>query len=293
MTFFMPRLLSCAAEIWDNSAPNSKLKGLLDWAVILDDNFYIQDHPLFHKTVGYTYLMSIPSLRDLQLRKCNLCTYFLNNELLWAAIALKKTKATAAANKKAWNLTQKKKLPPVVTQSTQSTFHIHYASPANNENDNEDAEGDDNLELVHEDIILNTSLQQLMPLDILKSIEALSNKFDSLLKKSDRAEALYQEINSQVTALDQQWAKKFSTMEKRMWEIKLQYNGNLTSIGYIANTLANPATTKFMSFNPPPTGLSIQGHPYGQIPRSWVLKLLSVLDTGQSLDQTISTVGKQ
>ncbi|KAG0707293.1 hypothetical protein DFH29DRAFT_871643 [Suillus ampliporus] len=80
-------------------------------------------------------------------------------ELLWAAIALKKTKATGTANKKAQNSTQKKKAAPshgksrtqlntpFSTQSTQSTSHIHHASPADDEDKDEDAEGNNNLEL--------------------------------------------------------------------------------------------------------------------------------------------------
>ncbi|KAG0691616.1 hypothetical protein DFH29DRAFT_884064 [Suillus ampliporus] len=60
-TLFSPRLLSCTAKIRDNSAPNGKLKGLPDWAAISDDDVRIRDHPLFHKTVGFTYPSSTPS----------------------------------------------------------------------------------------------------------------------------------------------------------------------------------------------------------------------------------------
>ncbi|KAG0692854.1 hypothetical protein DFH29DRAFT_881985 [Suillus ampliporus] len=200
--------------------------------------------------------------------------------------------------------------------------------PQQIKNLDEDAEGDDDLELTqppndaaptpavdndinmdvpahddvpalpdqpeaHEDVDLAPSLQQPTPLDILKSIEALGNKFDSLLKKSDCAEAMHQEMDSQVTALDQQWAQRFATMEKRMQDIESQTDGNVASIRYITNALANPTTARFTSFVPPPAGPSTQGHPYGQIPGSWVLKLPSVLDASQPLDHTVSTVGRQ
>ncbi|KAG0692354.1 hypothetical protein DFH29DRAFT_882604 [Suillus ampliporus] len=203
-----------------------------------------------------------------------------------AATALKKTKAAATANKKAQNPTQKNK-----------------AAPSSKSRTRMDAEGDDDLELdaaptpavdndvnmdipaeehvpalpdqpeAHEDIILAPSLQQLTPLDILKSIEALGNKFDSLLKKSDHAKAMHQEMDSR--------------------DIESQTDGNVASIGYITNALANLSTARVASFTPPPTGLSAQGHPYGQIPGSWVLKLPSVPDASQPLDHAVSTVGRQ
>ncbi|KAG2108744.1 uncharacterized protein F5147DRAFT_652731 [Suillus discolor] len=47
-------LLSCAAEIRDNSL-NGRLKGLLDWSMISDDNICICTHPLYQKTVGYQH----------------------------------------------------------------------------------------------------------------------------------------------------------------------------------------------------------------------------------------------
>ncbi|KAG0693784.1 hypothetical protein DFH29DRAFT_1006937 [Suillus ampliporus] len=246
------------------------------------------------------------------------------------------TKAAATADKKARNPTQKNKAAPSrsksrtrsnTSRSTQATSRICPTSPADDED--EDAEGDDNLELgaqppkdaaptpavendvnmdvpvddhvpavldqpeAHEDVVLAPSLQQPTPLDILKSIEALGNKFDSLLKKSDRAEAMHEEMDSRVTALDQQWAQRFATMEKRMQDIESQTDGNIASIGYIANALANPTTARFTSFAPPPAGPSAQGHPYGQIPGSWVLKLPGVLDAGQPSDHAVSTVGRQ
>ncbi|KAG0701029.1 hypothetical protein DFH29DRAFT_876208 [Suillus ampliporus] len=492
-TSFSPRLLSCTAEIWDNSAPNGKLKGLPDWAAISDDDVRIRDHPLFYKTVGFAYPSSTPSspapappapaapstpevastllpisshsaspapmvkhdlfvagtkckastpetLPDPEVieapkplpKKCKMaraarefslpppadgviyvrkrpvdadagagaqparlpetesagstveeqhtvrlfpeqcercikddipCTVILGKklgkvrkccrncdvkktkcvhlpaawqELLRAATALKKTKAAATADKKARNPTQKNKAAPSRSKSrtrsntphsTRATSRIRPTSPADDED--EDAEGDDDLELgaqlpkdaaptpavdndinmdvpvddhvlavpdqpeAHEDVVLAPSLQQPTPLDILKSIEALGNKFDSLLKKSDHAEAMHEEIDSRVTALDQQWAQRFATMEKRMQDIESQMDGNIASIGYIANALANPTTARFASFTPPPAGPSAQGHPYGQIPGSWVLKLPGIPDAGQPSDHSVSTVGRQ
>ncbi|KAG0695507.1 hypothetical protein DFH29DRAFT_1005414 [Suillus ampliporus] len=80
---------------------------------------------------------------------------------------------------------------------------------------------------------------------------------------------MHQEMDSQVTALDQQWAQKFATMEKRMQDIESQTDGNVASIGYIANALANPTTARFASFVPPPTKPSAQ-------------------DAGQPLDHAVS-----
>ncbi|KAG2045655.1 hypothetical protein BDR06DRAFT_1015431 [Suillus hirtellus] len=49
-----PMLLSCTAELQYKSAPNGKLKGLPDWAMISDNDSHITSHPLFKKTIGYT-----------------------------------------------------------------------------------------------------------------------------------------------------------------------------------------------------------------------------------------------
>ncbi|KAG1804575.1 hypothetical protein EV424DRAFT_1351275 [Suillus variegatus] len=49
-----PMLLSCAAELRDKRAPNGKLKGLPDWAIISNDDSCISGHLLFNKTIGYT-----------------------------------------------------------------------------------------------------------------------------------------------------------------------------------------------------------------------------------------------
>ncbi|KAG0692270.1 hypothetical protein DFH29DRAFT_1008972 [Suillus ampliporus] len=225
-------------------------------------------------------------------------------ELLRAATALKKTKAAATADKKARNPTPKNKAAPSCSKSrtwsnaphsTQATSHIHLISPADDEDEDEDedAEGDNDLELVQlpkdaaptpainprpmRTFVLTLSLQQPTPLDILKSIEALGNKRWTLW----------------VTALDQQWAQRFATMEKRMQDIESQTDRNVASIGYIANTLANPTTARFASFAPPPTRPSAQGHPYGQIPGSWVLKLPGVPMLISHRTTTVSTVGRQ
>ncbi|KAG1852189.1 hypothetical protein F4604DRAFT_1933755 [Suillus subluteus] len=44
-------LLSCAAEIWDKSGPNGKMKALPNWNAVSDGNPHICGHPLFTKTL--------------------------------------------------------------------------------------------------------------------------------------------------------------------------------------------------------------------------------------------------
>ncbi|KAG1752341.1 uncharacterized protein EDB91DRAFT_1243120 [Suillus paluster] len=471
-TSFTPRLLSCAAEIWDKSGPNGKLRGLPDWMQILDDDPCIQVHPLFHKTIGYTRLVGpstqeaclaspvppaatliqealvtlspIPSptpspspspapapkhnlfvpstkrkastpeaetsapegdvivvVRTPLPKKCKMalavwktatpppsvsneesaedthpmrlfptqcercikdnipCTVMLgkkNGKVRKCCHNCngKKTKcvclsmdqqrllqAAAAAEKKARNGMPKNNAPPMQVKyrtqlrapvSTCATSQIRQALTAE---DDADAEGDDDPEHVPAVILLaqpvqsgtstagpvptptvdndvnvnfappdnpptlpnvpeaqqdvgpNPSIAQLTALDIFKSIEALSQKFDALLKTSDdRAEAFHQQMDSRVTALDQDWSSRFAVMENRLWEVEMKTANNTMSIGHVANSVKGLRAGQ--PLDAPPAG-----HPFGPIPPAWLSLLPGTHEAIQSVDQGVSVVGKE
>ncbi|KAG2108274.1 uncharacterized protein F5147DRAFT_773856 [Suillus discolor] len=52
-TLLVPILLSCATEIQDKSTPDGRLRALPDLSVISDDDQWIQNHPLYGKTLVY------------------------------------------------------------------------------------------------------------------------------------------------------------------------------------------------------------------------------------------------
>ncbi|KAG1738084.1 uncharacterized protein EDB91DRAFT_1249380 [Suillus paluster] len=430
-TSFAPRLLSCTAEIWDNSGPNGKLRGLPDWTQISDDNPRIRVHPLFHKTVSYTHpaeasmtlspitsptptpspppapapkhnlfvpgtkfkastpdpepsapegdvivvvhaplpkkLKMEPAVRKTatlpplvsdedsaedthpmrlfptQCERCIKddvpCTVMLGKKngevrkccrncdgkktkcvrlsaeqqrLLQAAVALKGVKAAAATEKKARNGTPKNNAPPTQALTAE---------------DDADAEGDDDLEHVpavvlpaqpglvptptvdndvnvdfappndpptrpnvpeaRQDVGPNPSVAQPMALDIFKSIEALSQKFNALLKTSDnRAEAFHQQMDSQVTALDQDWGSRFALMENRLREVEIKTANNTMSIGHVANSVRGLRAGQPLDTPP-------EGHPFGPIPPAWLALPPGTHEAIQSVDQGVSVVGKE
>ncbi|KAG2343161.1 hypothetical protein BDR05DRAFT_1000136 [Suillus weaverae] len=127
-------------------------------------------------------------------------------------------------------------------------------------------------------------------LDIFQSIEALGKKFDALLQTlGDRAEALHDQMECRVTAMDKHWAKKFASMEEKIQDMEMKSAGNTVSIGHMANTIKFfNRTGKITAFDPP-AGSSL-GNPYGQIPSSW---LPQVGDASHAGDPSISTIGRQ
>ncbi|KAG1743972.1 uncharacterized protein EDB91DRAFT_1246856 [Suillus paluster] len=455
-TSFTPRLLSCAAEIRDNSGLNGKLRGLTDWTQISDDDPHIWVHPHFHKTVSYTRpaealmtLSPIPSptptpsppptpaparapkhnlfvlgtkrkastpdaepsapegdvivvVRAPLLKKLKMepavrktatlppsvsdedsaedthpmhlfptqceqcikddvpCTVMLGKKngevrkcchncngkktkcvrlsaeqqrLLWAAVALKGVKAAAAAEKKARNGTPKNNTPPMQVKyrtwlrapvSTRATSRIRQALTAE---DDADVEGDDDPEHVpavvlpaqpspvptptvdndvnvdfappnnpptcpnvpeaRQDVGPNPSVTQPTALDIFKSVEALSQKFDALLKTSDDcAEAFHQQMDSWVTALDQDWGSRFALMENRLREVEIKTTDNTMSIGHVANSVRGLRARQPLDAPP-------EGHPFGPIPPAWLALPLGTHEAIQLVDQGISVVGKE
>ncbi|KAG2337829.1 hypothetical protein BDR05DRAFT_952344 [Suillus weaverae] len=138
--------------------------------------------------------------------------------------------------------------------------------------------------------LLDLPAPQPTALDIFQSIEALGKKFDALLQTSgDHAKALHDQMESWVTAMDKHWAKKFASMEEKIWDMEMKSAGNTMSISHMANTIKFFNRTRKITAFDPPAGSSL-GNPYGQIPSSW---LPQVSDASHAGDPSISTIGRQ
>ncbi|KAG1771390.1 hypothetical protein EV702DRAFT_1201999 [Suillus placidus] len=148
---------------------------------------------------------------------------------------------------------------------------------------------------VHQDTVLDPPVAQPTALNIFQSIKALGRKFNALLKNSgDCAEALHEQMGSWVSDLDEQWTKKFAAMEEKIWNVEMKTVSNSVSIRHMANAMNTFGKTgKYTSFRPPPAGPSVQGHPFGHIPPSWLPQLLHAPDAGQTSDQSVSAVGRE
>ncbi|KAG1854642.1 hypothetical protein F4604DRAFT_1932707 [Suillus subluteus] len=139
----------------------------------------------------------------------------------------------------------------------------------------------------------NPAIQQPSNLDIIQTIQAMHQEFAGMLQNSgDRSEALNRTINTWVNDLAHNWEERFATMEKKMQEVELHMAGNMVSIGHMANAMkAFTASGDVSAFQPTP-GPSTQGHPFGQIPPSWIPQLPPPADDGHPLDPSASEVGK-
>ncbi|KAG1891931.1 uncharacterized protein F5891DRAFT_1209779 [Suillus fuscotomentosus] len=142
------------------------------------------------------------------------------------------------------------------------------------------------------------SAEQPTNRDLLLQIDTLGSKFEALFKTSGNCtNALHEEMDSRFTALDDNWAVKFVAMEdkirsveERVRDVEMKTCGNVASIGYMANALKAMKIPRYsMSFDPPSAGPSVHGHPYGQIPGTW---LQPPFAAPQPLDLSILELGK-
>ncbi|KAG1882114.1 hypothetical protein F4604DRAFT_1678548 [Suillus subluteus] len=139
----------------------------------------------------------------------------------------------------------------------------------------------------------NPAVQQPSNLDIIQTIQAMRQEFTGMLQNlGDRSEALNQTINAQVNDLAHNWEEKFTAMEKKMREVELHMAGNMVSIGHMANAMKAFTTSGDVSAFQPTPCPSTQGHPFIQIPPSWIPQLPPPADDGHPLDPSTSEVGK-
>ncbi|KAG2049642.1 hypothetical protein BDR06DRAFT_975126 [Suillus hirtellus] len=246
-------------------------------------------------------------------------------ELLCAQIALKKAKASAAADKKS------RLAGPTGDHATHATSHVCHTSPdpviASNMEDSadEDAEGnydtqpktlvtkapadaearpaavapaatvDNDVDMiVTPDVMPTDIIAPVVPMieptlnNIIWTIEVLRTRFEAMVThSSDCAKALHEDMVGRTSTLDGEWTRRFVAMEAKIWDVELKNSSNMASIGHMANAMSMfHHTGRPTSFNPP-AGPSTQGHPFGQILGSWFLNV------PEPVDQSVSAVGKE
>ncbi|KAG2115305.1 uncharacterized protein F5147DRAFT_769761 [Suillus discolor] len=142
------------------------------------------------------------------------------------------------------------------------------AAPINNDVNMSLAPGNDALM----GITVPDALQVPHPtlFDAIWTIEALGTRFEGMVTCSnDRTEALHEDMVGWMSTLDEEWNRRFATMEAKIWDVKLKNSGNMASIGHMANAMSMFHQTRMPSSFDPPTGPLMQGYLFGQIPSSW------------------------
>ncbi|KAG1856770.1 hypothetical protein F4604DRAFT_1931768 [Suillus subluteus] len=144
-----------------------------------------------------------------------------------------------------------------------------------------------------EGVLPNPAIQQPSNLNIIQSIHAMCQEFTGMFQHlGDHSEAVEQKITTQVNDLADNWEMRFAAMEKKMCDVELHTTGNTISIGHMANALKTFNKSGDVSAFQPPTGPSTQGHPFGQIPPSWLPQLPVPADDGLPQHPSASEVGK-
>ncbi|KIK32367.1 hypothetical protein CY34DRAFT_19100 [Suillus luteus UH-Slu-Lm8-n1] len=127
---------------------------------------------------------------------------------------------------------------------------------------------------------------QPTPLNIIPSIEALGNKFDTLFRTSgEHVDA----VEAQVNSMEERWEMKLAALDEKLRQMDMKTMSNTISLGHMANKVNNLTQSGNATAFNPPAALSL-GNPYGQMPPSW---LHQAIDAGQAGDPSISTMGSQ
>jgi hypothetical protein len=87
----------------------------------------------------------------------------------------------------------------------------------------------------------------------------------------DRGEALHEQMESQVDALDNQWVRKFTEMEDKIWQVEIKSSIHTASLGHMAGTIkVFQRTGKLSAFDPPALpSMSL----FGSLPIFWLLQV--------------------
>jgi hypothetical protein len=110
---------------------------------------------------------------------------------------------------------------------------------------------------------------------------------------SDHAEVIRREVNSRVDDVEERLTARIVAMEKKMHTVDLDTAQNTVQIGHIANALHIITQPAGISAIGPIAGPSTQGHPFGDIPTSWLGRSATVKGDLHLPDGTLSHVGKQ
>ncbi|KAG1825065.1 hypothetical protein EV424DRAFT_1345896 [Suillus variegatus] len=113
-------------------------------------------------------------------------------------------------------------------------------------------------------------LPQVTARDLLLGIEALGRRMDDLQVSNTQAQAWHVQMGERVTALEQDWEKKFNLLEAKVSNLELKTLNNAMVFGNLAGLINSirPVNNPNSSFAPPPvagTSTSL----YGALPSSW------------------------
>ncbi|KAG2056562.1 hypothetical protein BDR06DRAFT_969945 [Suillus hirtellus] len=113
-------------------------------------------------------------------------------------------------------------------------------------------------------------LPQVTARDLLLGMEALGRRMDNLQVSNNQVQGWHMQMGEQVSALEQDWEKKFALLEAKVsnLEIKTLNNSMISSnLASLINSICPPNNPN-PSFAPPPiSGSSIS--PYGTLPPAW------------------------
>ncbi|KAG2741736.1 hypothetical protein P692DRAFT_20750065, partial [Suillus brevipes Sb2] len=131
-------------------------------------------------------------------------------------------------------------------------------------------------------------------LDILQTINTMRQEFAGMWQaSSDHAEVVCREVNSRVDDVEDRLTARIVAMEKKMRMVDLDTTQNAVQIGHMANALRIITQPAGISAIGPVAGTSTQGHPFGDIPTSWLGRPATVEGDLHLPDGALSHVGKQ
>ncbi|KAG2743341.1 hypothetical protein P692DRAFT_20878742 [Suillus brevipes Sb2] len=130
--------------------------------------------------------------------------------------------------------------------------------------------------------------------DILQTINTMRQEFAGMWQaSSDHAEGVRREVNSRIDDVEDRLTARIMAMEKKMRMVDLDTAQNAVQIGHMANALRIITQPVGISAIGPVAGTSTQGHPFGDIPTSWLGRPTAVEGDLHLPDGTLSHVGKQ
>ncbi|KAG1866349.1 hypothetical protein C8R48DRAFT_772447 [Suillus tomentosus] len=109
-------------------------------------------------------------------------------------------------------------------------------------------------------------LPQVTARDLLLGIKALGRRMDDLQVSHTQAQAWHAQMGEQVTALEQDWEKKFNFLKARVSNLELKTLNNVMVSGNLASLISSiyPANNPNTSFAPPPVA-GTSTSPYGAL----------------------------
>ncbi|KAG2090923.1 uncharacterized protein F5147DRAFT_658064 [Suillus discolor] len=113
-------------------------------------------------------------------------------------------------------------------------------------------------------------LPQVTARDLLLGMEALGRRMDDLQVSNNQAQAWHAQMGKRVSALEQDWEKKFALLEAKVSNLEIKTLNNLMISGNLAGLINSirPPNNPNPSFAPPAIAGSSTS-PYGTLPPSW------------------------